>query len=245
MHRSLCFLGIAVMVGGCLLSGCRKEEPTPAKPKAKEVEPAPSDDAPAPKPPADTTAAKPDETPKKEAAPPKGPMRLGESRNPDAKADPAKKTAKAGPRRKGARDRHGWKKIPRPDRTFHCIHCGNTYTMTADEATPILRDAYKKNPGHRPELPCPKCKQKGAVPAMKCTKCDGIITAPTTFPTKMRGPLPDKFYDKCPKCGYSKMRERLVQGVRKRMKQQPNYDIKTAPSIIQQAVEEAKARGEW
>lgn len=116
--------------------------------------------------------------------------------------------------------------------------------MSGDEGGKLVSEAFRKTPGHRAKIKCPKCGQEAATPAQKCPKCGGWITAPETFKMS-RGPLMPDFYDECKKCGYSRYRENLVRQVKERMKRDPKYDLSRAPEIIQRAVRIAKERGEW
>ncbi len=264
------FVGLC-FAGGCRKE--EPTPATAAKPKTKVT--AKSGPAKAPKPPATppapTTTQAPASPATKAAGPARGPLRVGETREgetPTAQAAPSKKPqqAKRGPLKVGqtkrptpaanapkpakpapsktARARREWKRPPAPDQLFYCTNCNASFIVPGEQAREQIGQAYRKNRGKRPTITCTQCGKVAATPAMKCERCGGFIIGPEEYPKGRRGPFPDKFYDECKKCGFSKMRDGMIKRLKKAMKQ-GRFDPNEARGLPKQAIEDAKARGEW
>ena len=89
------------------------------------------------------------------------------------------------------------------DVAFKCTaeDCGSEFTMSLSEYNKLTK---KQFPGGMPMggaqvvAECPVCKEKIAIPAIKCTKCGKIF-----FSNTVEGDYPDI----CPECGFSRLQE--------------------------------------
>lgn len=235
-----------------------KTAPAAPREKADPVTKAPTPEA---------ISTPPDETPKTAAgaaAPsvPRGPMRLGDDRNPQEVAaaktkrpgsDSGSKAGTVPARRRtqpprspsspapNARRSSNFKPINMPDVMFHCPSCNAAFTMPSSQGYPLIASARRKNPKGRPQVTCTKCGKKTALPAVKCVKCGAIRTAPKKMDLSMR----DGFFDECKACGYSRMRENIIRGLKKRKASGRPLNLEKARPHVRRAIEDAKARGEW
>ncbi|MBN1347180.1 MAG: hypothetical protein JXQ73_31100 [Phycisphaerae bacterium] len=186
-------------------------------------------------------------------------MRLGDDRGfaPVAKADdspaapaPAAKTDPGKPNRFAPTNRSpseparktGWGPILSSDRMFHCTSCEHDFTLSNNEANTQLREArMRAKEGQSPAIRCPKCGRDTALQAMKCAKCGAAITAsgdPRSYSMK-------EFFDHCPKCGYSHMRENMLNALRRRKESGRPIDESKLPALMKKALDDARASGEW
>lgn len=125
------------------------------------------------------------------------------------------------------------------DKRFYCPDCDDGFTVSAEEARTLLREAAKANPGERALVKCPKCGQYSCVVGMKCPKCGKYFEPPE----KSGSIFPDSWRDECPHCGYSGEREKAVKAALKQ-KREGTYDPDKIPGFIREAVEEAEESGE-
>ena len=72
--------------------------------------------------------------------------------------------------------------------------CNYTFEMDMKDYYEYLQN-NRSNTGGVTALPCPKCGQKSAYEAIKCVKCGNIF-----FVNRIKR----DFFDRCPKCGFSK-----------------------------------------
>jgi len=122
------------------------------------------------------------------------------------------------------------------DKHFCCTQCESGFTISADKARQLLREAAKANPEKTPLVKCPKCGKFACAMGMKCQKC-GKYFALRQVPG---GIFPDGWRDECRHCGYSAQRARVVEVALER-KRQGKYDPSKVPEFIRKAVEEAEA----
>ncbi len=123
---------------------------------------------------------------------------------------------------------------------FYCPDCDTGFTVEAEEARDLRREAAKANKGGRALVKCRKCNQYTCVVGVKCKKCGTYFE----MPEKTGSIFPDSWRDECPKCGYSEQRDRAVRAALKQ-KKEGKYDPNRMPEFIRESVEEAEASGEY
>lgn len=122
------------------------------------------------------------------------------------------------------------------DKHFCCTACESGFTVSADRARQLIREAAKANPGKELLVKCPKCGKFACAIGLKCSKCGKSFVL-----DRSKGAVfPDSWRDECPHCGYSAQRARVVE-VALRRKREGKYDPSKVPEFIRKAVEEAEA----
>ncbi|MBN1345217.1 MAG: hypothetical protein JXQ73_21165 [Phycisphaerae bacterium] len=126
------------------------------------------------------------------------------------------------------------------DKHFYCADCDDGFTVSAEKARDMLREAAKANPGQRAMAKCPKCNKFTCIIGLKCEKCGKYFE----MPEKSGGIFPTSWRDECPHCGFSAQRDRAVRAALKQ-KAEGKYDPDKIPPFIREAVEDAERSGEY
>jgi len=254
--------GVLVLASWCLVGGCGKEEPRPV-PSSEKTQKAskPADQAESPSPASKPTGVSTTRAAKtkrqgesleagKAPAPAEagkarprrgGPMRLGESRRTESGGVAPRPRSKAGQKRFPKR----LTDVQMPDQLFYCSECKKSFTLTYQETRDRFRKMERTSGGvtHR-ALTCPECDKPTATPARKCPKCGEIVAALKTLPRDKSGGGRPRFLDECPKCGYSRIREHVLDGIQRQM-ERGTFNPERLGGLQRRAIEDAKARGEW
>jgi hypothetical protein len=86
--------------------------------------------------------------------------------------------------------------------------CNNTWQMKVDAFLKYEKENMNPNDPISPVFQvCPKCGQKTGSPAIKCPKCETVFfegSAPAIGEAAR-----DIYRDRCPKCGYSQIEDRV------------------------------------
>jgi hypothetical protein len=125
------------------------------------------------------------------------------------------------------------------DKNFYCESCGQGFTVSAEEARQLLREAAKASGGTGQILvKCKHCGKNSCVIGRKCEKCGAYFAVPE----RSGSILPTEFRDECPKCGYSPQR---YQAVKAGLKQnaEGKWEPDKMPAFIRDAVEDAIKKG--
>ncbi len=125
------------------------------------------------------------------------------------------------------------------DKHFFCEDCQHGFSVDADEARQLLRQAIKENPEARgATVKCPKCGKYTCQIGHKCPKCNTYFAMPA--PSELEA---GDWRDECPECGYSQERDEVVKTALE-LKKQGKYDPDKQPDYIRDAVEQAEEAGE-
>jgi ribosomal protein S27E len=77
-----------------------------------------------------------------------------------------------------------------------CRDCGAAWQISKKHYFEYQEKHDDPQKAGAPAMPCKECGHKSAYRAVKCEKCGEVFEY---------GSRPGKFFDRCPKCGYSKM----------------------------------------